>query len=217
MTRSEENYIKAIYHLSKADKKAVATNTIAEQMQTKPSSVTDMLKRLSEKALINYIKYQGATLTDEGTKTALSIIRKHRLWEVFLVEKLHFSWDEVHVLAEQLEHIKSEKLVDRLDQHLGFPEFDPHGDPIPSKLGVFAETTKKLLHELAVKSRGRCVGVKDSSSTFLKFLDKIQIALGDEITVLDKEEFDGSMLIQIKERSFRISNQITTNLYIRMI
>ena len=128
MTLSEEDYIKAIYHLGKGVDSNVSTNAIAEQMETKPSSVTDMIKKLSEKGLVNYQKYKGVSLTEFGTKTALTLVRKHRLWEVFLVDKLDFSWDEVHEVAEQLEHIKSEKLVDRLDKHLGFPQVDPHGD-----------------------------------------------------------------------------------------
>jgi len=216
VTHSEENYLKTIYHLGKTHNQAVATNAIAEQMHTKPSSVTDMIKKLSEKKLMNYRKYQGVTLTQKGKNVALSIIRKHRLWEVFLVDKLNFSWDEVHEMAEQLEHIKSEKLVDKLDEHLGFPKFDPHGDPIPSKDGEFKKSDKRLLTEVPVNTIGVCVGVKDSSTTFLKFLDKNSIALGDEIRVLDKEEFDGSLEIKIKNKSLRISNEIASNLYIQV-
>lgn len=216
MTRSEENYLKAIYHLGSNQNKAVATNAIAQQMETKPSSVTDMIKRLSEKDLVNYRKYQGVTLTQQGRNAALSIIRKHRLWEVFLVEKLHFSWDEVHEMAEQLEHIKSEQLIDRLDEHLGFPKFDPHGDPIPSKSGVFKKSNKRLLIEVPLKTSGICVGVKDSSAAFLKFLDKNKIALGDKIVVLDREEFDGSLFIKIDQNKMHISNQIASNLFIQI-
>ena len=216
MTRSEENYLKAIYHLGSNQNKAVATNAIAQQMETKPSSVTDMIKRLSEKDLVNYRKYQGVTLTQNGRIVALGIIRKHRLWEVFLVDKLKFSWDEVHEMAEQLEHIKSEQLIDRLDEHLGFPKFDPHGDPIPSKSGVFKKSNKRLLTEVPMDTRGVCVGVKDSSAAFLKFLDKNKIALGDKITVLEREEFDGSLYIEIEENKMHISNQIASNLYIQL-
>lgn len=216
MTRSEENYLKAIYHLGSSQNKAVATNAIARQMDTKPSSVTDMIKRLSEKGLVNYRKYQGVTLTQNGRNAALGIIRKHRLWEVFLVEKLNFSWDEVHEMAEQLEHIKSEQLIDRLDEHLGFPKFDPHGDPIPSKSGVFKKSNKRLLTEVPLDTEGICVGVKDSSAAFLKFLDKNNIALGDKIVVRDREEFDGSLFIEIDENKMHISNQIASNLYIQL-
>lgn len=216
MTRSEENYLKTIFHLEGSETKHVSTNAIAEQMETKPSSVTDMAKKLAEKKLVNYIKYQGVSLTDYGVKTALSIIRKHRLWEVFLVEKLDFSWDEVHEVAEQLEHIKSEQLIDKLDRLLDFPRFDPHGDPIPTKDGEFKERAKQLLSEAPLNSMGICVGVKDSSAPFLKFLDKNNIALGQTIKILEKEEFDGSYIIEIDKKKMHISNQIASNLYLKM-
>ncbi|MCK0190474.1 metal-dependent transcriptional regulator [Arenibacter sp. F20364] len=215
MTRSEENYIKTIFHLGRQGTQEVATNAIAELMETKPSSVTDMIKRLSEKDLVNYKRYQGVSLTPLGNKTALGIIRKHRLWEVFLVEKLDFSWDEVHEVAEQLEHIKSDKLIDSLDRLLAFPKFDPHGDPIPDKNGGFKERDRELLSEVPINSEGVCVGVKDSSATFLKFLDKNGIALGNHITVMEIEEFDGSLNIDIDGRKMQISHVIASNLYIK--
>lgn len=216
MTRSEENYLKAIYHLGEGTVISISTNGIAEKISTKPSSVTDMIKKLSDKKLIEYRKYKGVTLTDQGKTAALSIIRKHRLWEVFLVEKLDFAWDEVHEVAEQLEHIKSEQLIDRLDRHLGFPRLDPHGDPIPSKDGTYKKSVKKLLSEIAVGSEGICIGVKDSSAAFLNFLDKNGIALGDKISLLDREEFDGSLRIKIKDTLMHVSNQIASNLYIEL-
>jgi DtxR family Mn-dependent transcriptional regulator len=216
MTLSEEDYIKAIYHLGKGEKTLVSTNAIAEQMSTKPSSVTDMVKKLSEKGLVNYRRYKGVSLSEIGNKTALSIVRKHRLWEVFLVEKLDFAWDEVHEVAEQLEHIKSDALIDKLDAHLGFPRVDPHGDPIPSKEGEFKKVIKKLLSEVDIKTEGICVGVKDSSAPFLKFLDRNKIAIRDAIKVLDKEEFDGSLDIEINGRKVHISNQIASNLYLEI-
>jgi DtxR family Mn-dependent transcriptional regulator len=185
-------------------------------METKPSSVTDMIKKLSDKGLVNYKKYRGVSLTEKGSKAALSIIRKHRLWEVFLVDKLDFSWDEVHEVAEQLEHIKSEELVDKLDKHLGYPKIDPHGDPIPSKDGEFKKAIKKLLSEVKAGTQGVCIGVKDSSAAFLKFLDRNHIALGDRIKVLEKEEFDGSFLIEVDSKKMHISNQIASNLYIQV-
>lgn len=212
---SEENYLKAIFHLERFSKEGVSTNAIAEQMQTKASSVTDMLKKLADKKLVNYVKYQGVTLTNQGKKTAASIIRKHRLWEVFLVEKLDFSWDEVHEIAEQLEHIASEKLVDRLDKHLDFPKFDPHGDPIPSKEGTFPERNKVLLSTLKAGESGICVGVKDTSTSFLKFLDKNGIALGITISVLEREEFDGSLEIRVRNEKMTISQLISSNLYLK--
>lgn len=215
MTRSEENHLKAIYHLEISNK-MVSTNAIAQQMDTKPSSVTDMIKKLAQKELVHHKKYQGVTLTDSGNKAALNIIRKHRLWEVFLVEKLNFAWDEVHEIAEQLEHIKSEKLIDQLDEHLGFPQVDPHGDPIPSKKGEFKKTIKKLLNEVPIGTTGICVGVKDSTAPFLKFLDKNKIALGDSISIIEKEEFDGSLYIRIRQTKIHISNQIASNLYLKI-
>lgn len=215
MTRSEENYLKTIFHLGGTHANPVTTNAIAEQMETKPSSVTDMAKKLAEKGLVHYKKYQGIFLSEEGQKTALSIIRKHRLWEVFLVKKLNFTWDEVHEVAEQLEHINSEKLIDRMDALLGYPKYDPHGDPIPSKDGKFIERNKQLLSEIPVKTRGVCVGVKDSSSAFLQFLDKHKIALGNTIQVMEKEGFDQSLRIQIDGKEFYISHQIASNIYIK--
>ena len=215
MTRAEENYIKTIFHLGGNESQLISTNAIAEQMETKPSSVTDMAKKLADKKLVNYVRYQGVSLTDLGIKTALSIIRKHRLWEVFLVKKLDFTWDEVHEVAEQLEHIKSEKLIDKIDELLEFPKYDPHGDPIPTKNGEFLERNKQLLNELAIGEKGICVGVKDTSTAFLKFLDKNNIALGNEITILEKEDFDNSLHIQIGDKKLHISALIATNLYIK--
>ncbi len=212
---SEENYLKAIFHLERFSKEGVSTNAIAEQMHTKASSVTDMLKKLADKKLVHYVKYQGVTLTNSGRKTAAAIIRKHRLWEVFLVEKLDFSWDEVHEIAEQLEHIASDKLVDRLDKHLNFPKFDPHGDPIPSKDGTFPKRDKVLLSELKAEDSGICVGVKDTTTSFLKFLDKNGISLGKKITVIEKEDFDDSFKIKIGNDNLMISNLIASNLYLK--
>lgn len=216
MTRSEEDYLKSIFHLSNGDGAIVSTNAIAEQMRTKPSSATDMIKKLSDKDYIRYRKYKGVSLTDSGKCSALSIIRKHRLWEVFLVEKLDFAWNDVHEVAEQLEHIKSELLIDKLDQHLGFPRVDPHGDPIPTKEGEFKTFVKTLLSEVAIGDEGLCIGVKDSSTAFLNFLDKNRIALGDKLKVLDREEFDGSVHIKIRERRMLISHQIAVNLYLEI-
>lgn len=212
---SEENYLKAILHLQKTSKSGVSTNAIAEEMQTKASSVTDMVKKLSEKDLVIYKKYQGVYLSDTGRKTALQIVRKHRLWEVFLVDKLSFSWDEVHEVAEQLEHIKSDKLITELDKFLEFPKRDPHGDPIPDAKGNFHVANKTLLSNLSKGERGTLVGVKDTSTEFLKYLDKNNIALGKTIEVLDKEEFDESMLIQTGEKTLRISPMVTVNIFIK--
>lgn len=214
---SEENYLKAIYHLSLTSLKGVSTNAIAKKLNTKASSVTDMIKKLADKNVLVYKKYQGVQLTVEGKKTAANIIRKHRLWEVFLVEKLNFSWDEVHDVAEQLEHIKSAKLIDEIDALLGFPKYDPHGDPIPDKEGNLDQLEKSLVSTLKINEKGICVGVHDSSATFLQFLDKQQIALGQEITILEKEDFDGSMTIKINQKEITISNKIANNLYVQKL
>ena len=216
-TLSEENYLKTIYHLGLNSEIGVSTNEIAKKMQTKASSVTDMIKKLSDKDLVVYKKYKGVRITDFGRNTAANIVRKHRLWEVFLVEKLNFSWDEVHEVAEQLEHIKSPKLINELDALLGFPKQDPHGDPIPDKEGNYYPLEKKLLATLGLGEKGICVGVNDSSSSFLQFLDKQKIALGNEIKVLGKEPFDDSIQIQIANRELSISNKIANNLYIKIL
>lgn len=217
MTHSEENYLKAIYHLTVQLEAEVPTNAIAEMMETKASSVTDMLKKLADKALINYIKYQGVSLTDKGRHAAKMIVRKHRLWEVFLVEKLAFTWDEVHDIAEQLEHIKSEQLINKLDDFLGNPTEDPHGDPIPDAQGKITKTEKLLLSELVESETAICVGVKDSSADFLQYLNKQKIALGAVIKVLGRENFDASLHLIINDTPLTVSSKIAGNLYVKRI
>ncbi|MBE7660048.1 metal-dependent transcriptional regulator [Tenacibaculum finnmarkense] len=214
-SQSEENYIKTIYHLALVSDKGITTNAIAKMLVTKASSVTDMIKKLSDKEVVIYKKYQGVTLTEFGQKTAANIIRKHRLWEVFLVEKLNFSWDEVHEVAEQLEHIQSPKLIDELDAFLGHPKTDPHGDPIPDKEGNLPQIQKSLLATLQKSEQGVCVGVNDTSSEFLRFLDKQEIGLGQHIEVLDKEPFDDSFLVRINAKEMTISNKVANNIYIQ--
>lgn len=216
-TLAEENYLKNMYHLEQEISSEISTNAIAARMQTKASSATDMIQKLAEKELVNYKKYKGTLLTTKGRKMAAQVIRKHRLWEVFLVEKLDFHWDEVHDIAEQLEHIKSDKLITRLDAFLDHPDFDPHGDPIPDKNGKMKVSEKKLLSELQKNQRGICVGVKQSSSEFLQYLDKRKIGIGSKIKVLGKEFFDGSMMIQVGKNQLFISNKIASNLYINTI
>ena len=215
MTFSEENYLKTIYHLMSVSDADISTNAIAEKMETKASSVTDMLKKLSEKDLVNYVKYQGVSLTEKGKLAAKMIVRKHRLWECFLVEKLDFSWDEVHEIAEQLEHIKSEKLINKLDDFLGNPTEDPHGDPIPDANGRIIKVEKKLLSEFEKNQIGICVGVKDTSSDFLKYLDKQEIALGSQIEIIEKESFDSSFRIRVGGKEITVSNKIASNIYIK--
>lgn len=214
-TLSEENYLKAIYHLQTISRKGISTNSIAKKLKTKASSVTDMIKKLADKKVLVYKKYQGVTLTDLGNQIATGVIRKHRLWEVFLVDKLNFSWDEVHDVAEQLEHIKSPKLINELDAFLGFPKTDPHGDPIPDKDGEFQKIEKRLLSTIEPSQLGVCIGVKDSSSEFLKYLDKYQISLGQQIKVISKEPFDDSLTILIHDKEITISQKIANNIYIQ--
>lgn len=214
---SEENYLKAIFHLQKKYSGGVSTNALAEEMETKASSVTDMVKKLSEKNLVQYKKYQGVKLSEDGKKAAVEVIRKHRLWEVFLVEKLNFTWDEVHDIAEQLEHIKSSKLTDELDSFLGHPKRDPHGDPIPDAAGNFRIINKLLLADLEKGQTGICVGVRDSSTQFLRYLDKNYIALGKEIHVVYKEEYDKSMLVKVEGKELRISQTVSNNLFVKPV
>jgi len=217
ITLTEENYIKAIYHLGKQGLEMVNTNGIAEVMQTKASSVTDMLKKLSEKGYADYVKYQGVSLTSKGKGIAINIIRRHRLWEVFLVEKLNFSWDEVHEVAEHLEHIRSEKLINELDAFLEFPKYDPHGDPIPDKAGHFNHIEKILLSQAVIGKSYKCVGVKDTSSTFLKYLDGNAIALGTVIDIIYREPYDNSIKLNLNNSSILVSQNVAKNLFITEI
>ncbi len=211
----EENYLKSIYHLSNQGQVEVSTNALAEALSTRPASVTDMLKRLSIKELINYVKYQGVSLTPEGKQQALQIVRKHRLWEVFLFQKLNFNWDEVHEVAEQLEHIQSSVLIKRLDEFLGFPEFDPHGDPIPDEQGRIKARQKLPLQEMPMSQHGIVIGVKETSALFLQFLDKVGIQIGSRIRMLDKIPFDGSVEISINEKNpVILSHDIAKNIYV---
>jgi len=213
-TLSEENYLKAIYHLGMQGTVAVSTNAIAEKIESKASSVTEMVKKLADKDLAHYQKYQGVSLTNEGRLIAASIVRKHRLWEVFLVEKLNFSWDEVHDVAEQLEHIKSPKLADELDIFLGRPTHDPHGDPIPDKEGNYAISKSISILDMEAGSHGILSLVKDSSAIFLKYLNKKNLVLGDPIKVLDFEPFDNSVTIETKSKQIIISKEVAQNLYL---
>jgi DtxR family Mn-dependent transcriptional regulator len=211
---SEENYIKAIHHLQDGNK-LVSTNEIAGQMNTKASSVTDMLKKLSDKKLAEYVPYKGSRLTNSGVNCANQIVRKHRLWEVFLVEKLDFAWDEVHEVAEQLEHIQSRKLIDELDKYLCFPKQDPHGDPIPDRNGNYEEIQMVPLSQMQKGDKGRLSNVLDSSSGFLKYLDRHKIQLGSAIEIIEREEFDKSFLIKTALKTLYISESIANNLYLK--
>jgi DtxR family Mn-dependent transcriptional regulator len=214
-TQTEENYLKTIYKLSDQRNTVVNTNRIAKHLQTKASSVTDMLKKLSEKKLLNYEKYQGVTLTTAGNKVALKIIRKHRLWEVFLVDQLKFKWDEVHDIAEQLEHVVSPELVNRLDKYLDYPKFDPHGDPIPDKKGVFSNRKEFSLADLKSKDKGIIVGVNDSSVAFLQYLEEKKLLLGTTVMMIEKFKYDKSISIKMNGTTeVTISNKVARNINI---
>lgn len=218
LSHTEENYLKAIYHLSADGEGSINTNAIAESMHTSPASVNDMIKRLSSKHLIDYKKYKGTTLKPKGKEMALAIIRKHRLWEVFLVEKLNFKWDEVHEIAEQLEHIKSPLLIQRLDAFLEYPSYDPHGDPIPDETGTMKKTVKAPLSEVEVGVRGIIVSVNNDDSHLLQHLDRIGIELGLKIEVRDRIAFDGSVQILVDQKTSQfISQPIAENLMITLL
>lgn len=215
---TEENYLKIIYKLSTETESEISTNAVAELTQTKAASVTDMLRKLSEKQLVNYQRYQGVRLTELGEKVALSVIRKHRLWEVFLVEKLKFNWDEVHDIAEQLEHIDSEDLVQKLDEFLGFPKFDPHGDPIPDAQGRMPKSGYKNLSEIPVNQMVVMMGVAQHSANFLQYLAKISINLGVKILITEINDFDKSLAIKIgDEKEYFISNEVAKNILVQAI
>lgn len=216
-TQSEENYIKAIYYLQKILDKPVGTNDLANRMETKASSVTDMVRRLSEKDLIIYEKYKGCELTKTGESVALKTIRKHRLWETFLVEKLNFGWEEVHEIAEQLEHIQSIKLTNKLDEFLNFPKFDPHGDPIPNQNGeiIQREETYKLI-DLDIDVPAVVIGVADSSASFLKYLDKHGIQLGVNVLVKDRFEFDHSTEVIINDKNLSLSAAASSKITVQV-
>lgn len=214
---TEENYLKAIYKLSEKDQEVINTNAIAELLQTKAASVTDMIKKLSDKKLLKYEKYKGVTLTEKGRKIALETVRKHRLWEVFLHEKLKFGWDEVHDVAEQLEHIRSNALTDKLDEYLGFPTHDPHGDPIPAKNGEIKKSNFILLVELGVKQKANMSGVVDHSPLFLKHLDKIGLTLGRKCEIMEINEYDGSLTLKVEEKEqLYISKEIAKNILVKL-
>lgn len=194
----------------------VLTNAIAEKLNTTAASVTDMLKKLAQKKLINYEKYYGVKLTKEGNKIAKNLIRKHRLWETFLVEKLKFSWDEVHELAEELEHINSDNLTDRIEEFLGNPKFDPHGDPIPDKNGNIAYHEDVTLDKMKKNDTGIIVGVIDHSAEFLKYLRKINLVINSKISVKEDEEYDESKVIQINDKKeVIVSKKVAGNLLVR--
>lgn len=215
-TETEENYIKAIFKITERNQGSANTNAIAKHLSTSPASVTDMLKRLSSKDYFHYEKYKGVYLTSKGIKLATNLVRKHRLWEVFLVDKLNFSWDEVHELAEKLEHIDSEKLITKLDNYLGNPKYDPHGDPIPNAEGKFTIRNQISLTFLQKGLSGVIVGVKEHDKPFLQYLNSKNVKLGSHIKVLEVIEYDHSMEVLINnEEKINLSSKACNNLLVK--
>ena len=215
ITLAEENYLKAILSISLNEDGKVSTNAIANEIGTSAASVSDMLKKLQEKKLIKYEKYKGVELSKSGKSKAINILRKHRLWETFLVNKLGFNWSEVHDVAEQLEHIQSAELIDRLDIFLEHPKFDPHGEPIPTKEGEIPSTNTTPLNELQVNTKGKIMGVSLDEKDFLDYLTKLNITIGTEITLLEKISFDKSLSIKIANTKQHISNDVAKHLLIK--
>lgn len=211
---TEENYLKAIYKLSRKGDSGVSTNALAERMDTKASSATDMIKRLSTKKLVDHKKYQGVTLTEKGRKVAVDIIRKHRLWEVFLVEHLGFGWDEVHDVAEQMEHISSPLLVERLDRFLNHPKYDPHGGPIPDAEGNFPAPARIKLDELPLGKQSKVLGVTEHSDSFLAYLKKVGLDLGQAFTLTDRHDFDRSVEILLNGEMLHVSHDVAKHIFV---
>ena len=220
LSYTEENYLKTLLKLSfqNEERPEAGTNEMAAHLGVKPATATDMLKKLKDKDLVTYKKYGKILLTENGRKSGIAILRKHRLWETFLYEKLDFSWDEVHEVAEQLEHIQSAKLVDKLEEFLNFPEFDPHGDPIPKANGEIPAIAKTLLSELQAGSKCTVAAVKDTSTVFLQYLEKLNITIGTRIEILEVVAFDGSVNIRIEEGEPRsVSMKFAESLFINQL
>ncbi len=211
---TEENYIKHILSLDLESISifGVGTNELALSLSVKPSSVNVMLKKLREKSLIEYEKYGKIQLTEKGRLFGMTIVRKHRLWETFLYQKLDFTWDEVHEVAEQLEHIQSVKLVEKLDKFLGFPKIDPHGDPIPTEKGEIKIVSKLFLSEIEPGKKCKMVSVKDNSAVFLKFVQELGLSINNEIEVLSKLDFDESIEISVNNQKSRVSKKFAQNI-----
>jgi len=217
LSQAEENYLKAIYKVSKRDGTPVGNNAISIEMQTSAASVTDMINRLSNKGLVHYQKHKGVTLSEDGMRTAIHLVRKHRLWETFLVEKLNFNWDQVHELAEQLEHIQSRELVNRLDEFLEFPKYDPHGDPIPDEQGHITLRQQIPLSQLAENQWAVVVGVKDHTTPFLQYLERTGLVLGTELNIIERLEYDNSLEIElIKGDRKLLSQKVAQNIFVQI-
>ena len=215
LSLTEENYLKAIFSLSNYNDERVSTNAISEEMGTSAASVSDMLKKLLDKGYVKYEKYKGVRLSTKGVGKATNVLRKHRLWETFLVKKLEFNWSEVHDIAEELEHIKSNKLINRLEKFLGYPKFDPHGDPIPSENGKFPNTNTISLDKVNIGTNGNVMGVSIDDKLFLDYLTKLNIQIGSRVHVLNKNDFDQSLTIKINDKTYQISHDVSKNILIK--
>jgi DtxR family Mn-dependent transcriptional regulator len=210
----EENYLKAIYKLALDKSKPVSTSDLAQALTVQAATVTDMLKKLAAKKLISYEKYKGVELTKAGRAAAVKVVRKHRLWEAFLVEKLNFSWSEVHEVAEQLEHVHSQQLTDRLDKFLGFPEIDPHGDPIPDRKGKVRKRATIPLSALKPGEEGVIAGVKHDGKDLLNFLESQGLVLENSVVVTDVIDFDRSMKIKVDGALQMVSEKVAKNVLV---
>jgi len=219
LTAIEENYLKYTFQLSELSEDGVVkTNDLAYKLNHSAASVTDMLKKLSAKKLVLYKKYYGASLSKSGLQIAVKVLRKHRLWETFLVKNLKFTWDKIHDIAEQLEHIQSDELIDRMDEYLGYPKFDPHGDPIPDKHGNISLPNVICLADAKLKKQYLLANVNDDSAAFLKYLNKIQLQLNDKIKIVEKEEFDDTIQIIINEKKqLIISRDAALNMFVKAV
>lgn len=218
LTKSIEDYLKAIYYLTvDVSDQETGTNNLAEYLSVSPASVSSMLKKLKDLKLVDYQKYGKLSLTVKGEELSLSLIRNHRLWETFLFEHLNFSWDEVHEVAHQLEHIKSPKLIKELDRFLGYPKIDPHGDVIPDQKGNMEPQFKVLLSEIPEKSTCKLISVKDNSAAFLKYVTQLELKLGIEIFVEEIREFDGSRLIGYEGKKENVSRLFSENVYVKLL
>ena len=216
ITQTEENYLKTILNLSLETNSKISTNAIAEELGTSAASVSDMLKKLEEKKLILYKKYNGLYLSKKGKKFAINIMRKHRLWETFLVKNLNFNWSEVHEIAEQLEHIKSAELINRLEKYLNYPKFDPHGEPIPTKNGEILNSKTTPLNDISEGSHGKVMGVTTDEKSFLDYLTKLNISIGTKIQIKETINFDQSINIKIKNKKIHLSKDVAKHLLIKI-
>jgi DtxR family Mn-dependent transcriptional regulator len=216
LSHTEENYLKALFHLTleNAEKAEVGTNELAGNLNVKPATANDMLKRLKEKKLINYEKYGKISLTASGKRQAIEIVRKHRLWETFLYEKLDFTWDEVHEVAEQLEHIQSAKLIEKLDKFLNHPSFDPHGDAIPNAKGEIKLQVRKTLSQIPVGKTCKLIAVKDNSASFLQYVVKVGLGISSKIKVINRQDFDAMMEIEVNGKKYNVSQKFAENIFV---